>query len=379
MRIILLLFMLLSLAPVSGDYPTLIKEARTCFESGRHQECDSLLMELRSLKLKRLQRRKVCTLWLDNTYHTGRHEAFLSALDSKYVKRNLDKTDYDYWSNVSLIPPMEVIWPETPESLPVKTIGPPERSLYGVDVSVNGESLLGMIDNCCCNYCSISMELAERLGVRPIGKTIRHNGDKRAKAYIGVVDSLSFGHLVVRNVLVDVSEQITTVQATHSLDVIIGGNVLRQVGDMIIDNEEGTISFSKNTLNLPQNVFWSYENHDYYVNGLLGGRPVSMLFDTGNTNTHMTRRYYDRFPADSSYKEGTLTITRIDRTWETKVYVIDKAVFEICGATCELPDVSILLEGSGARLFDGLLGVDALRQFKTVVFNARKLYLRLDK
>lgn len=370
---------MLLLSPVYGDYPSLIKEARDCFESGRHRECDSLLTELRGLRLKRLQRRKVCTLWLDNTYHTGRHEEFLDALSSKYVKRNLDRSDYEYWVNVSMIPPMEVTWPDKPELLPIKTIGPQDHSLYGIDVVVNGTPLLGMIDDCCCNYCSISSELAEHLGVRPIGKTIRHNGNKRAKAYIGVVDSLYLGNLIVRNVLVDVSDHIASVQSTHPLDIIIGGNVLRRVGDMIIDNEAGTVSFSNKTLDLPQNVFWTYEGHEYYVRAKLGNNPVTILFDTGNTNTLMNRRYYDRFPLDSSYKEGSLTITQVDRTRETKVSVIEKAQFDFCGATFELSDVSILQDGYWAKQFDGNLGADALHLFKTVVFNASKLYLQLNK
>ncbi|MBR5176010.1 MAG: aspartyl protease family protein [Bacteroidales bacterium] len=375
----ILLFFTLSLSPVSGDYPTFIQKARECFESGRHQECDSLLTELRSLKLKRLQRRKVCTLWLDNTYHTGRHAEFLNVLNSKYVKRNLDRSDYEYWINVSKIPPMDVIWPDKTEQLPLRTIGPRGHSLYGVDVMVNGTPLLGMIDNCCCNYCSISTELAERLGVRPIGKTIRFNGNRRSKAFIGVVDSLSLGNLIVRNVLVDVSDHLTAVRETHALDIIIGGNVLRRVGDMTIDNEAGTVSFSNKTLGLPQNVFWTYEGHEYYVKGVLNDHPVTMLFDTGNTNTIMSGRYLDRFPSDNTYREGTLTVTQVDRTWETKVYVIDRAGFELCGEACELFDVSILLEGSGAKRFDGNLGVDVLRQFKTIIFNANKLYLQLNK
>lgn len=376
MRIVLLLFLLLSFSPVDRDYPALIQQARECFESGRHQECDSLLAELRSLKLKRLQRRKVCTLWLDNTYHTGRHEEFLNALHSKYVKRNLDRSDYEYWISVSTIAPMEVIWPAEPQLLPFRMIGPLEHSQYGVDVVVNGTPLLGMIDNCCCNYCSISTELAEQLGVRPIGKTIRFNGNRRSKAYIGVVDSLSLGNLTIRNVLVDVSDHLAEVQQTHTLDIIIGGNVLRMAGDMTIDNEVGTVSFSNKTLDLPQNVFWTYEGHEYYVKGSLDDRPVTLLFDTGNTNTHMSARYYDRFPSDSSYREGTLKVTQVDRSWETKVFVIEQAKFELCGTNCELSDVCIMLDGYGSKQFDGNLGVDALRRFKTVTFNAHKLYLQ---
>ena len=88
MRIIFFLAVALALSPVSGDYPTMIQEARNCFETGRFEECDSLLTELRGLKLKRLQRRKVCTLWLDNTYRGGHHEEFLDRFpsDSTYVE-----------------------------------------------------------------------------------------------------------------------------------------------------------------------------------------------------------------------------------------------------------------------------------------------------
>ena len=100
MRIILLLSIALALSPVSRDYASLIKEARDCFESGRHLKCDSLLTELRGYKLKRLQRRKVCTLWLDNTYHTGRHEEFMDypREESLLCLIKLREGIHGYWS-----------------------------------------------------------------------------------------------------------------------------------------------------------------------------------------------------------------------------------------------------------------------------------------
>lgn len=377
MRIFLIAILALISSPSTQDYPTLIAEARTCFETGRHEECDALLAELRGMKLKRLQRRKVCTLWLDNTYHTGRHEAFLEALGSKYVKQNLDRTDYDYWRKVSLLPPMEVVWPQEPELLPLKTIDPQGKSLYGIDVMVNGKPLVGMIDNCCCNYCSISTELAEQLGVRPIGKTIRYNGNRQAKAYIGIVDSLVIGGLVVKNVLFDVSDNIETVQAVFPLDIIIGGNVLRRVGDMIIDNVNGTVAFSNKTLDLPRNLVWTYVNHDYYIDGTLDGNAVSLLFDTGSNDTHLNKKYYERFPSDSTYADATVTTVMMDRSWTTKAYLIEEAHFNMCGKDFILNDVTIRLEDYGNSRGDGSLGVDALRQFKSIVFNAGKLYLQL--
>jgi hypothetical protein len=109
------------------------------------------------------------------------------------------------------------------------------------------------------------------------------------------------------------------------------------------------------------------------------GKPVTLLFDMGATNTHLNKKFLDRFPADSAYVEGTQTTTMADRTWKTKVYVIRKAHLAFAGAECEVPDVVIKLEDYGGPRSDGSVGVDALLPFKSLVFNARKLYLKLNR
>jgi len=377
MRIVLILFLLIALPAVPNDYQSMISEARTCFETGRHEACDSILTQMRGMKLKRLQHRKVCTLWLDNTYQTGRHQDFLEAVNSKYVKRYLDRSDYKYWKILSELPPTKAIWPDEPELLPLKFIGPQDGVMYGVDVKVNGRTLVGSIDNCCVHYCSISASLAEELGVRPIGKKVAMNGNRNSMSYIGIVDSISIGSLVVKNVLVDVSETITAVQQTYPFDIIIGGNVLRHVGDMVINNEDETIMFTNKTLDLPANVTWSYANHDYFVEAIMNGRSVRMLFDTGNTKTYLNQQYNDHFPEDTAYVKGKMTTTMIDRTFYSDVYVVENAHLEFCGAECQLPSVVIKLKDYTPKTADGNIGVNALRQFRTIVYNAGKLYLKL--
>ena len=377
---LLLSFISISIvAQTSGnDYGSMMGEARTCFETGRFEECDSLLAELSHLKLKLRQRRKVCQLMMDNSYYTGRRDVFLSALNSKYVKRNMDRTDYAHWAKLSQIPPTEETWPDKPVVLPFRMIGPEGHCLYGIDVSANGRALLGMIDNCCSDYSHISTGLADQLGIRPLGKTVNVNGNKQSKAYLGVLDSLVLGGLVIRNVVFQVADFPEALRKSYPFDLVIGNNVLFRAGDMFIDNVEGTITFSKETADLPQNVFWSYSAHDYYVKGSLNGKEVSMLLDFGNTNTFMKKRFYDRFPSDETYVESSRTSIMMDRTWTTKTYVIKETRFEIGDTVCELPDVNINLEDFGSEARDGNLGVDMLRQFKNILFNAGKLYLQLN-
>ena len=137
-------------------------------------------------------------------------------------------------------------------------VGQPGHALYGIAVSVNGKSLLGTLDNCASDYCEISSELAKELGVRPIGKKIKINGNKRAQSYIGIADSLSIGDLVVRNVLFSVSDSFASIAEALSIDLVIGDNILRKVGDLVFDNAEGKVTFSKQILDLPPNVLRSY-------------------------------------------------------------------------------------------------------------------------
>ena len=360
-----------------NEYDSLYRAARSCYEARRFTACDSLLTELSQRRLKFLQRRKVCQLMLDNAYHADSRGLFLRALDSRYAKRNLDRSDYKYWRTLSLSPATEAVWLAGTVSLPLRSIGPEGHDQYGIEVQGNGQPLVGMLDNCCADYCSISTALAERLGVWPVGKTIHANSNRKATSYIGVLDSLCFGGIVVRNVLVDVSDQLEAVRQTHPFDIVIGENVLTRTGEMMIDNEAGTVTFSPEAQDLPQNVRWHYPAHDFSVEASLNDNEIAMLLDFGNTNTRLSDVYYNRFPADESYVEGTVTTTMVDRMWTTKVYVVPEARLAFCGAGCVLSNVAVYLEDHASGGLDGNLGVDAFRQFRRIVFNPDKLYLQL--
>lgn len=360
-----------------SDYSSLYGAARSRYESRQFGACDSLLTELSHRRLKFLQRRKVCQLMLDNAYHSDGRDLFLQVLDSRYVKRNLDRSDYKYWRTLSLIPATEAVWPADAVSLPLLSIGPEGHDQFGIEVLGNGLSLVGMLDNCCADYCSISTALAERLGVRPIGKTVHANGNRQATSFVGVLDSLSIGGLLVRNVLVDVSDHLEAIKETHPFDIVIGENVLTRTGEMTIDNEAGAVVFSPEAQDLPQNVRWRYPAHDFSVEASLNDHEIAMLLDFGNTNTRLSDVYYSRFPADESYVEGTVTTSMTDRTWTSKVYVIPEARLAFCGAACVLSNVAIQMEEHASGGLDGNLGVDALRRFRRIVFNPDKLYLQL--
>ncbi len=136
----MLLFSLsLSAKPAASAYSRLYSAARDCYESGRNEACDSLLAELMSLRLKRLQRRKVSSLLLDNAFVTDRREVLRQALDSRYVRRSLDRTDYRYWSLLSELPATEAVWPEDRVTVPFRRV---RNALYGIDVSVTVDKVV---------------------------------------------------------------------------------------------------------------------------------------------------------------------------------------------------------------------------------------------
>lgn len=372
----LLFSMSVSAKPAASGYSRLYGAAKDCYESGRNEACDSLLSELMSLRLKRLQRRKVSSLLLDNAFVTDRRDDLRQALDSRYVRRSLDRTDYRYWRLLSELPATEAAWPDDRVTVPFRRV---RNALYGIDISVNGKSLSGTIDNCASDYCEISSEMAEELGIRPIGKKIRINGNRRAQSYIGIADSLSLGGLVVRNVLFSVSDSFVSIAEVLSVDFVLGDNVLRQVGDLLFDNSEGSVTFSRQILDLSPNVLRAYPDHGYYVNATLDGKALTMLLDFGNTNTHLNARFLEAYPSDKPYEETTTEITMQDRTWTTKSYLLKEAQFEMCGAACGWEEIEIRLESHGGRRGLGNFGADMLHKFGRVVFNARRQYLQLTR
>lgn len=365
--------------PADSGYSRLYGEAKACYEVGRNDACDSLLADLMSLRLKLLQRRKVSSLLLDNAFVSDRREALRQALDSRYVRHSLDRTDYQYWSLLSELPPTEAIWPEDRVTIPFRMLGQPGHALYGVGVCVNGRELVGEIDNCASDYCETSPQMAEALGIRPIGKKIRINGNRRVQSYIGIADSLSLGGVVVKNVLFSVSDSFASLAEAISIDLVIGDNVFRQTGDLIIDNTTGSVTFSRHILDLRPNVLRAYPGHDYYVDASLNGKDVTMLLDFGNTNTHLNARFLEAYPSDEPYEETTTEITMQDRTWTTKSYLLKEAQFEMCGAACGWEEIEIRLESYGGRRGLGSFGADMLHKFGRVVFNARHQYLQLTR
>ena len=351
----------------SLKFEELYREARSCYEAGKHRECEALLDRLSDLRVGLFRRRRAANLMLDFAYQTDRRENFLAALDSRYVTRSLGSTNYDYWCKLSALPLMETVWPGRSVTLPLRQVGPVDHSLYGVDVTVNGRRLLAVIDNCAADYCDITTDLAVQLGVRPIGKKIRLNGNRRKRAYIGMVDTLTLGDLVLNNVLFSVSDRDEALAEEYPFDVILGANVLRRTGDMILNHAAKTVTFSLTTLDLPQNVFCAYPGHGYYVDGLLDEKEISMLLDFGCTNTNLNKHCYSSQLKGNVYPESSTT----------SVNTLENTRFAFCGAVCELPRVNILLRDNGAESLSGKLGTDILRRYRLVVFNARKQYLKL--
>ena len=95
----------------SLKFEELYHEARSCYEAGKHRECEALLDRLSDLRVGLFRRRRAANLMLDFAYQTDRRENFLAALDSRYVTRSLGSTNYDYWCKLSALPLMETVWP----------------------------------------------------------------------------------------------------------------------------------------------------------------------------------------------------------------------------------------------------------------------------
>ena len=369
--------MLLNTASLNNDFYSLFKQAIECFENGESEHCQQILLDLSERRISRYQKKKVAGLMANNSFIFDSREQFIETLNSDYIKQNLDRTDLKNYNVLSHVPSLQTSWNKDNETIPTIEIGPINNPLFGINVSVNGKECIGVLDNCCADYCYATKAFAERHGITPLDYKLKVNG--KENGYIGVADSLALGKLVLTNVLFVISDVNKSLITNYNFDIIIGSNVLRAVGDILINNIDNTITFSRNYTCHSKNIKIFSESHTYYTEALFNEEKVSLLLDFGCSRTHMNSKYYNlrKEELNKICIESEITFANVSHSETSKSYVINSGQFIVCDAQCEMKDVHIQRSPHSSNGVDGSIGVDMLRKFNYIEFNAQKLYMLL--
>lgn len=190
----------------------------------------------------------------------------------------------------------------------------------------NGVTLHTIFDTGASSCYIANRAVAEKLGIKlNTADTVMLNGGT-IRGLVGIVDSLTFGKFVVKNVPVCVSiESIDSTDSTQTacdslmntlFDIILGMPVIKQLGVVVYDVAQNTLSFPKSYPTSNQRNLFIGNNASVFGSGTLyldmkiADDNFLTFFDTGgfgglSINTDFYEKHKQQLPVESEAKLAT--------------------------------------------------------------------------
>ena len=284
---------------------------------------------------------------------------------------------------------VEIVRPKGDVSIPVerRKIGAGEHLIFKIDAGGVAEDFI--FDTGCSHANFISRQAAERLGVEIIADSIIVHGVGSGYAQLGVLPEMRIGDVVIKNPTFLVAEHIVPehVKVDGMCDAVLGTHIIRKLGEVRYERNAGRFVLpAKSGEVVSRNIIC--DNGSFYLLCQGYGERVLLHFDTGNTKSQLTSRYYNRFKEHVEAEGGEVERSRSGGfggvTW-CDVRVMPKVEFLVAGKTLRLKNVAVNMptkyeDGTPfVERYDGSAGVDLLTAAESVVFDLNRMYFRIYK
>lgn len=309
-----------------------------------------------------------------------------SAYDSR---RNLESMSR-WFSAMTTRPTVEVERPKSDVVIPVeiRKMGEGEHIIVDVKVGDNVEDFI--FDTGCMNANFISTTAAERLGVEIIADDILIRGVEEGYAKLGVLPEMHIGDVVIRNTTFFVADNIVpeNVEVEGLCEAVLGTHVIRKLGEVRFerDSERLVLPAEESAAPAERNMF--FDSQYYICCQEEGQERVVMQFDTGNTKTILSSRYYNRFQQRVEQNGGEVERSRSGgfggvewrdtRTMPEVEFVVGTTAVRLKKVAVNMP---IKYEDGEpfVEQYDGVAGVDLLSATDVVTFDLKRMFYRVDK
>ena len=308
-----------------------------------------------------------------------------SAYDSR---RNLESMSR-WFSAMATRPTVEVERPKSDVVIPVEVrkMGEGEHIIVDVKVGDNVEDFI--FDTGCMNANFISTAAAERLGVEIIADDILIRGVEEGYAKLGFLPEMHIGDVVIRNTTFFVADNIVleNVEVEGLCEAVLGTHVIRKLGEVRFErgDERLILPAEESAAPAERNLFFDSQ---YYICCQDGQERVVMQFDTGNTKTLLSSRYYNRFQQRVEQNGGEVERSRSGgfggvewrdtRTMPEVEFVVGATAVQLKKVAVNMP---IKYEDGEpfVEQYDGVAGVDLLSATDVVTFDLKRMFYRVDK
>lgn len=250
-----------------------------------------------------------------------------------------------------------------------------------VEAQVGRESVDMIFDTGCCNANCITVEAAERLGVKILVDSLPLGGvGGSTYAKVGVLPKMRVGDVVVKNPTFFVVESIVDNPAVKKVEAVLGTHVIRAMGEMQIDLEHNIVTLPTKQSE-PQNRNLSFHQGNYGIAFSYEGMPLVAHLDTGRVKSDLSQRFYAYFRTmvDSVAGERVKSSrSGIGGSRECEVVRLPQITLNVADRAVTFGNVDVITAGYSSE-WDGVMGADMLKGAGTTTLDLKKMYLRIDK
>lgn len=258
--------------------------------------------------------------------------------------------------------------------LSVETIGR-GKHVY-IPVEVNGITKNYIFDTGCSFGNFVSEKYAEEVGLKIVADSIPVSGMAIGFVKLATANSLKIGELIYHNPVFMVAPPDNEVDSVFAFDGVLGYHFIRDVKEIIIDNEANKFVFPQKQSDGESNMYLSSNTPQVRIS--YNGQPFDLIFDTGNVKSDLGNKFAKTFPdVIEGLTEHTTSRGGFGGISQIKAVTLPRFCFEAAGSTVTLHDTEVIKNTeSDNHLFSGSLGADFVLSFKRLVINYQDMFIR---
>ena len=245
-----------------------------------------------------------------------------------------------------------------------------------IPVEVNGITKDYIFDTGCSFGNFVSEKYAEEVGLKIISDSIPVSGMNIGFVKLAVADSLKVGELVYHNPIFMVAPPDKEIDSVFAFDGVLGYHFIKDIKEVIIDNESMSYVFPYQISDGEPNMFLSSNTPNVRI--VYNGQPFELIFDTGNVKSDLGNKFAQMFPeALIGLKEHESSRGGFGGISQVKTVTLPKFSFCISGQPVTLNNTEVMIEKSAeSQLFSGSLGADFVLSFKRLIINYENMFIR---
>ncbi len=255
----------------------------------------------------------------------------------------------------------------------------PRGTFIHIPVTVGGREHRAIFDTG-AGSTFMSAEFAEKAGVRIVADSLAIQGCSLVYGQIGIIDSLTIGGIMVRNIPVTINPD-TTLNRLVDTDFLIGADIMAQLGEVQIFPHDGKIVVPALPTPNPATGSNMYlDNSAPIIKGESHGKTYGFFFDTGNGTAALSYNFYGKNKAeiDAKAKHVRRLTGGIGAVEERDMLQLPSLTLSFCGRDVTLRDICVTLEDNRLVPYAGNVGMALVNMFDKVTVSFRDCFVLFE-